>query len=73
MIQLSFFSLQIDRASVEMFECVILSLLSRVVYMYEVDAFHAVMAVQWESFKTNKFAIKDIATMKCFSAKILKQ
>lgn len=49
----------------------LLSLLSRVVY--EVDAFHAVMAVQWESFKTNKFAIKDIATMKCFSAKILKQ
>lgn len=71
MIQLSFFFLQTDRASDEMFECVILSLLSRVVY--KVDAFHAVMAVQWESFKTNKFAIKDIATMKCFSAKILKQ
>lgn len=71
MIQLSFFFLQTDRASDEMFECVILSLLSRVVY--KVGAFHAVMAVQWESVKTNKFAIKDIATMKCFSAKILKQ
>ena len=37
--------------------------------IYTVDA----MAVQWRILKINLFGIEEITTMKCVSAKILKQ